>query len=97
MNITITQQDIDGAIPRNAWHCAVARAFQRAERDSGISVGAVTAGPAGNLRKWRLTAPLLEYIRDFDEGRPVYPVTFLNIEPPSPEKQLRDVLGRYMA
>jgi hypothetical protein len=81
MNITVLQEDIDGATPRQAWQCAVARAFQRVTGDSSYSVGE-TIGPMDDMDKFTATAPIIEYVAAVDRDETVYPITFLNI----PEK-----------
>lgn len=84
MNVTVTQEDIDGGLPELTLECPVARALERAY---GMQVEVEYT----DLHWWSPAPPhswheipsrrVQQFIADFDAGKPVKPFTFRTRRP----------------
>lgn len=83
--INVTQEHIDQGLPTSPWYCPIALATKRAIKntDPNLSSVAVVGSKKIYLHYYNgksiiafTASNLIEFIRDFDNGRPVKPFDF---------------------
>ena len=75
MRINVTQLDIQRGLPRLARKCPIARAIRRAT-GYHLKVSVTTGRIIRGRRKSDLPRLAQDFIRNFDQDRPVTPIAF---------------------
>ncbi len=83
MTISVTQEDIDTAVPRHPCNCAISTAMRRATGRYWLvrpshhdPMGYVIDRSVIARERYTLPAEANRFARAFDEGLPVEPMTF---------------------
>lgn len=76
MKIKITQDHITRGVRKNGCKCAMALALQESLNSKTIGVGLYAAFDTPNEKLYKLSQKATDFIRKFDRGELVFPMTF---------------------
>ena len=83
MKIEVTQEDIEQGWPSSTTHCPIALAVKRTlQREVEVYMASIVLSPASPYRQRIWVGEIKDFVRDYDAGWPVQPITF-DLEIPS--------------